>query len=203
MGLSLLENTLSGGLYKAPEVEHSSEEGYHFLRMLQRFAEHVKLGQKLTDQEQDYLKQLGKDCACYLRMRCYDSAAYTSVLALLTDVVKMPGFPQVSSTCPVESPKDHMMLHIGKEVYKVTPDPDDLISYIIKDRPNLPTVSNARVRITANTAGCEEWISTGLYLSPGMKTYITIPPEIIEKKWQVIYKVYSFCEIVLHAHLFC
>ncbi|XP_009289630.2 TRPM8 channel-associated factor homolog isoform X1 [Danio rerio] len=185
MGLSLLENTLSGGLYKAPEVEHSSEEGYHFWRMLQRFAEHVKLGQKLTDQEQDYLKQLGNDCASYLRMRCYDSAAYTSVLALLTDIVKMPSFPQVSSTCPVESPKDRMMLHIGKEVYKVTPDPDALISYIIKDRPNLPTVSNARVRITANTADSEEWISTGLYLSPGMKTYITIPPEIIGTKWQV------------------
>nr|XP_683371.5 TRPM8 channel-associated factor homolog [Danio rerio] len=185
MGLSLLGNTLSGGLYKAPEVEHSSEEGYYFWRMLQRFAEHVKLGQKLTDQEQDYLKQLGNDCASYLRMRCYDSAAYTSVLALLTDIVKMPGFPQVSSTCPVESPKDRMMLHIGKEVYKVTPDPDALLPYIIKDRPNLPTVSNARVRITANTADSEEWISTGLYLCPGMKTYITIPQEIIGTNWQV------------------
>lgn len=31
----------------------------------------------------------------------------------------------------------------------------------------------------------EEWISTGLYLSPGMKTYIAIPPQIVNKDWKV------------------
>lgn len=39
--------------------------------------------------------------------------------------------------------------------------------------------------------GCEEWISTGLYISPGMKTYISVPPEIVGKNWQVINTVYS------------
>ncbi|XP_051718462.1 TRPM8 channel-associated factor homolog [Ctenopharyngodon idella] len=98
MGLSLLGNTLGGGLYKAPEIEHWCREGYHFRSTLQRFVEHV------------------------------------------------------CSNCPVESAKDHLMLHIGTEVYKVSPNPDALLPYIIKDRPDLPTVSNARVRISANTA---------------------------------------------------
>ncbi|XP_051718460.1 TRPM8 channel-associated factor homolog [Ctenopharyngodon idella] len=185
MGLSLLGNTLGGGLYKAPEIEHWCREGYYFRSMLQRFVEHVRQGQELTDHEQGCLKQLGCDCANYLRMCSYDSAAYTSVLALLTDIVKEVGVPQVSSNCPVKSAKDRLMLHIATEVYKVSPNPDALLPYIIKDRPDLPTVSNARVRISANTEAHKEWISTGLYLSPGMKTFITIPPEIVGKNWQV------------------
>ncbi|XP_067307131.1 TRPM8 channel-associated factor homolog [Pseudorasbora parva] len=185
MGLCLLANTLRGGLYKAPEIERSCREGYHFRNMLQRFAEHVIQGKELTEYEQGCLKQLGSDCASYLRMRCHDSSAYASVVALLSDIVKEVGVPQVCSKCPVKCAKDHLMLQVGSELYKVSPNPDDLLPYIIKDRPNVPTVSDARVRISANTAGCEEWISTGLFLSPGMKTYIAVPPEIVGKNWQV------------------
>ncbi|XP_050957258.1 LOW QUALITY PROTEIN: TRPM8 channel-associated factor homolog [Labeo rohita] len=185
MGLSLLGNTLIGELCKAPEVGQSYKEGYHFRNMLHRFAEHVYLGKELTNHEQSCLKQLGNDCASYLQMRCHDSTAYTSMVAILSDIVKKLGVPQVSSNSPVESAKDRLMLHIGSEVYKVSPDPDALLPYIIKDRPKLPTVSNARVRISAKTEGSEEWISTGLYLSPGMKTNIAVPPEIIRKNWQV------------------
>ncbi|XP_059389377.1 TRPM8 channel-associated factor homolog isoform X2 [Carassius carassius] len=185
MGLCLLDNTLCGGVYKAPEIENRCKEVYHFRSMLHRFAKHVRRGHELTNHEQSCLKHLGNDCASYLRMRSHDSAAYTSMVALLSDIVKKVGVPQVCSNCPVQSEKDHLMLHVGTEVYKVSPDPDALIPYIIKDRPNLPTVSNARVRISANTTACEEWISTGLYLSPGMKTYIAVPPEIVGKNWQV------------------
>ncbi len=221
MGLCLLGRTLHGGLYKAPEVDHCCKEGYHFRSMLHRFAEHANLGQELNNQEQSCLKRLGNDCASYLRMRSYDSAAYTSMVALLSDIVKKVGVPQVCSNCPVQCAKDHLMLHIGSEVYKVSPDPDALLPYIIKDRPILPTVSNARVWISANTRGtkvfppnnisflsfkilehckirmqllvsaCEEWISTGLYLSPGMKTYIAVPPEIAGKDWQVMNQAYT------------
>ncbi|XP_052473198.1 TRPM8 channel-associated factor homolog isoform X2 [Carassius gibelio] len=185
MGLCLLGNTLCGGLYKAPEIENRSKEVYHFRSMLHRFAEHVRRGHELTNHEQSCLKHLGNDCASYLRMRSHDSAAYTSMVAVLSDIVKEVGVPQVCSKCPVQSEKDRLMLHVGTEVYKVSPDPDALLPYIIKDRPNLPTVSNARVRISANTAAHEEWISTGLYLSPGMKTCIAVPPEIVGKNWQV------------------
>ena len=42
-------------------------------------------------------------------------------------------------------------------------------------------------------SGGEEWISTGLYLSPGMKTYISLPEEIVNKGWQVeCIKSYNF-----------
>ncbi|XDV32623.1 hypothetical protein PO909_003389, partial [Leuciscus waleckii] len=121
MGLCLLGNTLGGGLYKALDIEHSCREGYHFHRMLQRFAEHVNLGKELTAHEQGCLKQLGSDCASYLHMCSHDSAAYTSVVAILSDIVKKVGVPQVCSNCPVQCAKDHLMLHIGSEVYKVSP----------------------------------------------------------------------------------
>ncbi|XDV32617.1 hypothetical protein PO909_003386, partial [Leuciscus waleckii] len=121
MGLCLLGNTLGGGLYKALDIEHSCREGYHFRSMLQRFAEHVSLGKELTANEQGCLKQLGSDCGSYLRMSSHDSAAYTSVVAILSDIVKEVGVPQVCSNCPVQCAKDHLMLHIGSEVYKVSP----------------------------------------------------------------------------------
>lgn len=34
-------------------------------------------------------------------------------------------------------------------------------------------------------SGWSDWISTGLYLSPGMKTYVSFPPEIVNKGWKV------------------
>ncbi|KAK2916894.1 hypothetical protein Q8A67_001268 [Cirrhinus molitorella] len=158
MGLCLLGNMLSTELYKAPEI---CKEGYHFRSMLHRFAEHVHLGQKLTEHEESCLKQLGNDCASYLQMQCHDSSSYTSVFALLSDIVKL-GVPQVSSNCPVESAKDLLILHIATGLYKASPDPDALLPYIIKDRSTLPTVSNARFRISAKTEGetsVADWVN--------------------------------------------
>lgn len=37
-----------------------------------------------------------------------------------------------------------------------------------------------------HVSGWEEWLSTGLYLSPGMKTYLAIPAEIVNNGWQVL-----------------
>lgn len=36
-------------------------------------------------------------------------------------------------------------------------------------------------------SGWEDWISTGLYLSPGMKTDVAFPVEIVNKGWMVCY----------------
>ncbi|XP_030633903.1 TRPM8 channel-associated factor homolog [Chanos chanos] len=185
MGLSILEDTLSSGLYKTPDVQQVSTKGYHFRKLLQRFIEHMTLSKTLTEHEQAFLKKLGSDYAKYLRIQAHDSASYTSVVTSLTEMLKKVDFPQVSDKRPVSSAKDHLLLHIGTQVYKVCSDPDTLLPYIIKNRPNLPTVSNARVCISVKTEDFKEWISTGLYLSPGMKTYIEIPPEIIGKDWQV------------------
>ncbi|XP_028817986.1 TRPM8 channel-associated factor homolog [Denticeps clupeoides] len=185
MGLSILGNTLSSGLYKAPDLEQVCSELYHFRGLLQRFISHVTQGEMLTNQEEGCLKKLGNDCVQYLSMRNHDCGIYTSMVSALVDVLKEAGVPQVCNSNPITSAKDHLLLNIGTEVYKVCPDPNALVPYIIKECPALPTVANARICISANTAGAEEWISTGLYLSPGMRTYVALPPQIVGKGWKI------------------
>lgn len=127
---------------------------------------------------------------------------------------------KVCERCPVKTPRDCLLLHVGSELYKVHPHPHELLPYLIKNNPLLPVVYNHRIKIDVNTAGqnptvlnkyvnwctadlidlmcvCvniigrEEWISTGLYLSPGMKTYMSIPAVIINKGWKVLYTTTS------------
>ncbi|XP_047248655.1 TRPM8 channel-associated factor homolog isoform X2 [Girardinichthys multiradiatus] len=184
MGLSLLKTTINAGSYKVPDPTQVIKDTYHFRHLLHRFAKHVTVEETLTEQEEEFLKKLGSDCATYLNMKAHDSCHYSQVVATLTDILKKSGLPQVSENCPVKSPKEHLLLHVGTEVYKVCPDPDALLPYLIKDNPLLPVVHNHRVKMDINTAG-EEWISTGLYLSPGMKTYMAIPAEIVNKGWQI------------------
>ncbi|XP_036005667.1 TRPM8 channel-associated factor homolog [Fundulus heteroclitus] len=185
MGLSLLKSTIKAGSYKVPDPSQAIKDTYHFRHLLHRFAKHVTVEEKLSKHEESFLKKLGIDCATYLTMNAHDSCHYAQVVATLTDILKRSGLPQASEKCPVKSPKDHLLLNIGAEVYKVCPNPDALLPYLIKDNPLLPVVQNHRVKMDVNTAGKEEWISTGLYLSPGMKTYVAIPAEIVKKGWQI------------------
>ncbi|XP_077396866.1 TRPM8 channel-associated factor homolog [Festucalex cinctus] len=185
MGLSLLPETIRGGVYKAPAPSKVGKDAYHFCHLLQRFAAHVTEGDDLTKQEEQSLKKLGKDCSAFLQMEAYDRCSYTQVLSTLMHVLKKSGIPQVCDTCPVKSPKDHLLLNVGAEVYKVCPNPDSLFPYLIKDSPLMPVVYNHRIPVNVNTAEKEEWISTGLYLSQGMKTYIAMPAQIVNKGWKV------------------
>ncbi|XP_013870428.1 TRPM8 channel-associated factor homolog [Austrofundulus limnaeus] len=185
MGLSLLGATLSGGVYKAPVPSQAMKNTYHFRHLLHRFARHVTVGEELSKHEEEHLKKLGTDCATYLNMKAHNCSSYTQVVATLTDVLKKSGLPQVSDSCPITSPKDHLLLSVGTEVYKVCPDPDALLPHLIQDNPLLPVVYNHKIKIDVNTGGGEEWISTGLYLSPGMKTYISMPAEIVSNGWQI------------------
>ncbi|XP_017286118.1 TRPM8 channel-associated factor homolog [Kryptolebias marmoratus] len=185
MGLSLLGATLPSGVYKAPVPSKAVKDTYHFRHLLHRFARHVTLGEELSKHEEEHLKKLGTDCSTYLNMKAHDCCSYKQVVATLTDVLKKSGLPQVSASCPIKSPKDHLLLSVGADVYKVCPNPDALLPHLIKDNPLLPVVYNHKVKIDVNTKGGEEWVSTGLYLSPGMKTYIAIPAEIVNKGWQI------------------
>ncbi|XP_068562973.1 TRPM8 channel-associated factor homolog [Cebidichthys violaceus] len=185
MGLSLLENIIWEGCFKAPVPSQAIRDTYHFRHLLHRFAGHVTEGKELTEHEEEYLKKLGWDCANYLNMKAHYCSSYTQVVSSLTDIIKKSGMPQVCDSCPVKSPKDHLLLSVGAEVYKVCPDPDALLPYLIKDNPLMPVVYNHRIKINANTAGEEEWISTGLYLSPGMKTFVATPAEIVNKGWEI------------------
>ncbi|XP_037632034.1 TRPM8 channel-associated factor homolog isoform X2 [Sebastes umbrosus] len=185
MGLSLLGTTVSAGLHKAPVPSQAVKDTYHFRHLLHRFAGHVTQGKKLSKHEEEGLKKLGHDCATYLHMEAYDCPSYTQVVSTLTDIVMKSGMPQVCDSCPVKCPKDHLLLNVGPEVYKVCPNPDALLPYLIKDNPLMPVVYNHKIQINVDTAGGDEWISTGLYLSPGMKTYVAMPAATVNKGWKV------------------
>lgn len=185
MGLSLLGKTVSAGLHKAPVPSQAVKDTYHFRHLLHRFAGHVTQGKKLSKHEEEGLKKLGHDCATYLHMEAYDCPSYTQVVSTLTDIMMKSDMPQVCDSCPVKSPKDHLLLNVGPEVYKVCPNPDALLPYLIKDNPLMPVVYNHKININVDTAGGDEWISTGLYLSPGMKTYVAMPAATVNKGWKV------------------
>ncbi|XP_029964013.1 TRPM8 channel-associated factor homolog [Salarias fasciatus] len=185
MGLSLLGSTLKGGKFKAPNPSQALKDMYHFRHHLHRFACHVNVGEKLTKHEEDCLRKLSHDCSTYLRMKAHDCSSYTQVVSILTDLFKKSGMPQVSDSCPIKNAKDQVLLHMGTELYKVCKNPDELLPCLIKDNPLLPVVYNYKITVDVNTAGGEEWISSGLYLSPGMKTYIAIPKEIVNKGWKI------------------
>ncbi|KAM3842399.1 TRPM8 channel-associated factor homolog, partial [Diretmus argenteus] len=184
MGLSVMGFTLDADLYKAPD--HASEENYHFRHLLHRFGRHVIQKEKLTEQEESFLKTLGRDCATYLEMKAYDSTSYTQVLCNATHILKKVGMPEVDEDSPTDKPEDHLLLSVGTELCMVCPDPDALFPYLIKDNPTMPVVYNSKIKFNAKTAGEKEWISTGLYLAPGMKTSMAMPAEIVSKGWKVL-----------------
>ncbi|XP_028817787.1 TRPM8 channel-associated factor homolog [Denticeps clupeoides] len=185
MGLSILGNFLSSGLYKAPDIKQVSSESYHFRGLLRSIASNVLQGKSLTEQDERCLKKLSTECFQYLAMQPHECATYSSVVALLTSIVKEAGIPQVSPTNPIKSDKERFMLCVGAGLYKNSSDPEALLPCIIKEHPALPTVANASIYINVNIADEVQWISTGLYLSPGMKTQMTMPTQIVGKGWAI------------------
>ncbi|XP_068452057.1 TRPM8 channel-associated factor homolog [Clinocottus analis] len=185
MGLTLLRHTVGGGLYEAPVPSKAIKDSYHFRHLLHRFAKHVSHSVELDKHEEEHLKRLGRDCGTFLNMKAHECPSYKQVLSTLTYIVMQSDMPQVCHDCPVKSPKDHLLLSLGSEVYKVCSDPEALLPYLIRDNPLMPVVYNHKIKIDVNTAAGLEWISTGLYLSPGMKTYISLPAEIVNKDWKI------------------
>lgn len=59
----------------------------------------------------------------------------------------------MSESNPVKSPKDHLLLSIGSEMFKAFSDPDVLLPHLIKDIPTLPVVKSQRIKINVDTAG--------------------------------------------------
>ncbi|KAL2095902.1 hypothetical protein ACEWY4_008050 [Coilia grayii] len=184
MGLSILPNTLGAGLYSAQSGKELAEV-YQFRQFLPLFADYMTQNQSLSEDQRGCLEKMRRDCADYLSMSAHHCASYSSVLETLTDVVKSGKVPQVSESRPVSKPEDRLLLEFASEMCKMCPDPEALLPYIIKDRIALATVSNTKLRISAITSGQKEWISTGLYLSPGMRTDIEFPQEIVRKGWRV------------------
>ncbi|XP_039987704.1 TRPM8 channel-associated factor homolog [Xiphias gladius] len=185
MGLSLLETTISAGSYKVPVPREAVKDTLHFRYLLRRFAGHITQGKELTLHEKEHLKKLDMECASFLNMKAYDSFAYTQILSILTDIFKKSGMPQASEQNPVKNPKDRLLLNVGSELYRVSPDPDALLPYLIKHNPEVPLVHIQTIRINADAAEETKWISTGLYLPPGMKTEMIMPAEMVNKRWMI------------------
>ncbi|KAK9520529.1 hypothetical protein VZT92_020409 [Zoarces viviparus] len=184
MGLSVLPATISESSFKVHVPTEGKNDTEHFLSLLRLFAGHVAQGEKLEEEHlKEHLRKLGVDCTNYLRMMAHDSCSYTNVLSILTGILKS-NMPQVSEKNPVNTPEDHLLLRLGRAVYNVSQDPDALLPFLIK--PLMPTVGHQRIMINANTAGEKTWISTGLYLFPGMKTEMIIPANMVNKSWMIL-----------------
>ncbi|XP_072311744.1 TRPM8 channel-associated factor homolog [Eucyclogobius newberryi] len=184
MGLTLLSKYITDGSYKAPVPCEALKKTYNFRHALQKFAGHVTKGEKLAEQEEAWLNKLSLDCGTFLHMDSGNNN-YKQIFSTFTEILKKGGMPQVCESCPVKTARDKLILNVATEVYKVHPNTDELLSYLIKDDPLLPVVYNHKVRIDVDTADAVEWVSTGLYLSPGMKTYMSIPESILNKGWKV------------------
>lgn len=96
MGLSLLADTIEGGIFKVPEYSQAIVDNYHFRHVLYQFAGHVLEENVLSQQETESLKKLGSDCAKYLQMKAYGSSSYMQALLALYDLIVKAGMPQVS-----------------------------------------------------------------------------------------------------------
>uniref|UniRef100_A0A3Q2ZAV6 TRPM8 channel-associated factor homolog n=1 Tax=Kryptolebias marmoratus TaxID=37003 RepID=A0A3Q2ZAV6_KRYMA len=94
MGLSVLKETISTGVFKAPQPSQANY--FHFRHLLHRFAGHVFKGNKLTKQDEEHFKKLEMECVHFLSMKAYDSYSYTQILSILTDILKL-AMPQVSN----------------------------------------------------------------------------------------------------------
>lgn len=69
---------------------------------------------------------------------------------------------KVCESRPVNSPRDHLLLSVGSEVYKVCQDQDALLPYLIQDNPLLPVVHNHKMRISAATEGQTSTFGTNM-----------------------------------------
>ncbi|KAK7882827.1 hypothetical protein WMY93_029001 [Mugilogobius chulae] len=184
MGMTLLEKYITDGAYKPPVPSQAIKNTYHFRHVLHKFAGHVTKGENLDKHEEEWLSKLSGDCATYLHMDA-NSNNYKQILHTFTEIIKEAGMPQVCESSPVKSARDKFLLNVGTEVYKVHPNIHELLPYLIKNNPLLPVVYNQHINIDVDTADGEEWVSTGLYLSPGMRTYMALPANIVNKGWNV------------------
>uniref|UniRef100_A0A3Q2PR15 TRPM8 channel-associated factor homolog n=1 Tax=Fundulus heteroclitus TaxID=8078 RepID=A0A3Q2PR15_FUNHE len=159
MGLSLLKETITLGVYKAPDP--SQVNIFHFRHLLRRLAGHVLEGGEFTEQDEEHLKKLGADCASFLMMKAYDRFSYMEILSLLTDILKKQGVSEVD--------------HCSNRRSELTIIKQLKLNYYFFF-PKYELNSDSSICVTEH----EEWISTGLYLSPAMKTEIIFPPKLIQ-----------------------
>ncbi|KAJ0004063.1 hypothetical protein NQD34_010277 [Periophthalmus magnuspinnatus] len=183
MGLIQLSTKVRGGVFKVPDPS-TAVKHHHFSHLLNLFVSFMMEDKALTPEEVKTMETQIHHITSYLQTHNHQSYFYQQTVMKLVDIVKKAGFPQLTGV-PATSVRDKLLLSLVAEVYKVCPDPDDLIQSLFKNPPQLQTVQNQRVRVNVDTGDGEEWLSTGLYLPPGIKSNITLPTEMVNKGWKV------------------
>uniref|UniRef100_A0AAV2J3E1 Peptidase M60 domain-containing protein n=1 Tax=Knipowitschia caucasica TaxID=637954 RepID=A0AAV2J3E1_KNICA len=190
MGMTLLETYITDGAYKPPVPSQAISDTYHFRHVLHKFAGHVTQGEELAAHEEEWLKKLSGDCTKYLNLDAGNNN-FNQIMSTFTEIIKKAGLPKVCESCPVKTARDKFLLNIGTELYKKHQNPEELLPFLIKDNPLLPVIYNHKISVDTDTRAAseqrsgEEWVSTGLYLAPGMKTYLSVPANVIDKGLKV------------------
>lgn len=184
MGLTLLSSTLSGGVSKVPDSSSALKE-CHLRPLLDLYVGFLTQRLELTPEQEQSLSVRKHYINTFLQMLNQQSSSYRQIVSTLVDALKKNGLPQLSYTNSTSSARDKHLLGFVVDVYKVCADPDEMVRVLFQDPPQLPTVQDQRIGLSADTGEGQDWLSTGLYLSPGMRTNITVPAEMVNSGWEV------------------
>ncbi|XP_072302105.1 TRPM8 channel-associated factor homolog [Eucyclogobius newberryi] len=184
MGLVQLSTKVGGGVFKAPEPS-TTVKNHHFLNFLNLFVGLMTEDRTLTPEEENTMKSRIHHISAFVQTHNHQSYFYRQTVSKLVEVFKNTGFPQLDGLTPATSLKDKLLLSLVAEVYEVCPDQDELTQSLFKDPPQLSTVQDQQISVSVDTGDEEEWVSTGLYLPPRMKTNMTFPTEMVNKGWKV------------------
>ncbi|XP_013870430.1 TRPM8 channel-associated factor homolog [Austrofundulus limnaeus] len=182
MGLSVLKSIARRGIYPTPDPSQANQ--FHISHLLHRLASHAIDGTELTKQDEENFEQMRTKFSLFLSMKAYDSSFYTQTLSKVTDIIRICK-PMVSKENPLKSPKDLVLINLAADLYEYSLNREAVLSYVIQNVTKLPVVNNQTVKINVKTEENEEWVSTGLYLSPGMETWITLPLKFVNEQWKI------------------
>lgn len=183
-GLTLLSSYAPGGVHTVPDPSPVGRE-HHLHPLLDLFVGFLTQSKELTPEQEKSIIDQKHYITTFLQINNYQSSSYQKVVSMLEDAIKKTGLPQLGDNVSTNSTREKRLLITVADVYKVSADPDEMVRVLHRDPPQLPTVQEQHIRLSADTGEEEEWLSTGLYLPPGMKTNITVPNEIVNKGWEV------------------
>lgn len=87
MGLSVLKNQASRGIFQTPEPSQAKK--LHISHLLHRFASHAINGIELPKQDKKLFQQMRTKFSLFLSMKAYDSSFYTQAISKVTDIVRI------------------------------------------------------------------------------------------------------------------
>ncbi|KAM8973516.1 TRPM8 channel-associated factor 2 [Pelodytes ibericus] len=165
-GISILEKTVSKGVYKA--IDPASY--YHFPRAFYQLQQDLEGGLEIKAPLTGWLQKLRQDASSFMWLPA--SPIVSSLQHEFTCLVKKSVIPNVSKQCPVNgNSKDALILCLAQDICCVSQeDNQQCDNFPFQNKPSVT------VNIDATNPGDDAWRSTGLYLPPG-KTAVLVFPE--------------------------